>query len=161
VAEDLPRLARWLGQAHVFRWWHESPSLEATRGQYLPKIEGTEPTHCLIATWDDVPCGMFQHYMWDSFPDEAPKVRAQPGDAGIDYLIGVLEMTGQGFGPQMIGSFIDQIVLADPAVRGIRADVNAENVRSRRTLEKLGFDLVAGHDFIDQGERHVVYRRGR
>ena len=39
----------------------------------------------------------------------------------------------------MIGRFLDEVVLSDPQVIGVRTAVDADNRRSWRCLEKAGF----------------------
>ncbi len=161
AADDLPRLTRWLNEPHVTRFWEGPRDLEAVRQKYLPRIEGAEPVHCKIVCWDGVPCGMFQHYPCDHDPEWANTVGALAGEVGIDFLIGEEVLTGRGLGPQMLAVFLEQEVLADPAVTGVRADINAGNRRSRRVLEKLGFAHEAGRDFSEDGVRYVIYRASR
>ena len=67
--------------------------------------------------------------------------RVQPGEAGIDYFIGEPDCVGHGIGPLVIGRFLDEVVLSDPRVTGARTSVHADNRRSWRGLEKVGFTL--------------------
>jgi aminoglycoside 6'-N-acetyltransferase len=161
AAGDLVRLTRWLNEPHVTRFWTGPRDSEAVRAHYEPRIAGVEPVLCRLVSWDGEPCGMFQHYRWASFPAEAARIGARPGEAGIDYLIGEPALTGRGLGPVMLGAFLEREVLADPGVTGVRVDVAAENHRSRRVLEKLGFSYRAELDFPDAATISVVYHRPR
>jgi RimJ/RimL family protein N-acetyltransferase len=159
AAADLPLLDRWLIRPHVARWWNPPGDIQA---QFLPRIEGTEPTHCLIGSWDGTPSGMFQHYMWaEEATGWAARVGARPGEAGLDYFLGAVEQTGHGLGTAMLSAFLDTVVLADPAVAAVRVDIDARNLPSRRVVEKLGFHVEPSCDFIDDGWLCKVYLRPR
>ena len=68
---------------------------------------------------------------------------AAPADLaaiGLDYAIGLPELTGRGLGPQLIWSYLRDVVLpAHPAVTEAVACPAAANGRSVRALEKAGF----------------------
>ena len=63
---------------------------------------------------------------------------------------------GFGYATELMSSCID---IADhaPELREVRAFARPENVRSRRVLEKAGFEVVK---FVPEMER-LLYRRGR
>jgi aminoglycoside 6'-N-acetyltransferase len=161
AAGDLARLTGWLNQPHVTRFWQGPRDPAAVRAHYGPRIDGTEAVHCLVVSWRGRDCGMFQHYRCEVDPAWSGRVGASPGDAGIDYLIGERSLIGRGLGPIMLAAFLDQHVLVDPAVTGIRVDIDAANLRSRRALEKLGFNRVPERDFCEDGATSVVYQRPR
>jgi RimJ/RimL family protein N-acetyltransferase len=63
-----------------------------------------------------------------------------PDAVGIDYAIGVAELTGRGVGPQLIWSYLRDVVLpAHPTARQAVACPDVANRRSIRALEKVGF----------------------
>ena len=45
---DLPRVAAWLAEPHVARWWNLPSGLDGVRAKFLPRIAGDEPTHMLV-----------------------------------------------------------------------------------------------------------------
>jgi RimJ/RimL family protein N-acetyltransferase len=80
-----------------------------------------------------------------TYPGAGPPspAAAESDAAGIDYLIGVQGLTGQGLGPQLIWNYLRQVVFpARPAVRRVIASPEVANVRSIRALEKAGFRVV-------------------
>ena len=159
---DLPLMCRWLCAAHVHRWWHDSCEPAAVSAEYLPCIEGTEPSHLLIAELPTGPVAFLQWYRWADYPDHARKVGAAPDEAGFDYLIGEAANCGQGLGTRLIGALIQRIREQDPTVGGFVVDPEEANTASRRVLEKNGLRLVAVTQIEDPEERpggpSAIYR---
>ena len=156
VAADLELCARWLSAEHVRPWWETPADLPA----YF--LDEREPVRRYLALLDGRPIGFLQSYRWADHPAEAAAVAAEPGEVGLDYLIGELELVGQGVGPAMLAAFLDQLAFADQAVTGVRVDVSPGNRRSWRCLQKVGFHRVgpAGPMPGEPG-RHDVYLRER
>jgi aminoglycoside 6'-N-acetyltransferase len=141
--EDLSLLQEWLSAPHVARWWGAPKTLAEVTAEYQPGIDGDEPTWHYIVRLDGRAIGMIQWYLWSSYPDEREDgdIGVQPGEAGVDYLIGEPDCIGLGIGPLLIRQFLETVVFADPSVLGVRTSVDAENRRSWRCLEKLGFTV--------------------
>jgi RimJ/RimL family protein N-acetyltransferase len=141
--ERLPQLQAWLSRPHVAHWWGEAPTFEQTQAKYLPAIEGHEPTWRYLVLLSGRPIAMVQWYLWSSHPGpgEEGDIGVEPGEAGVDYFIGEAELIGKGLGPRMLSQFLEQVVFADARVSAVRTSVHAENRRSWRALEKIGFDL--------------------
>lgn len=146
---DLPLLCRWIGEPHVQRWWHDSSEPAAVSAEYLPCIQGSEPSHPLIAELPAGPVGFLQWYRWADYPDYARKVGAGPDEAGFDYLIGEAALCRKGLGTRLIAALIDHIRGQDPTVGGFVVDPEQANTASRRVLEKNGLLLVATTDIAD------------
>jgi aminoglycoside 6'-N-acetyltransferase len=155
TAADLPLLCRWLGAAHVHRWGHDSAEPAAVAANYLPCIEGVEPSHPLIAELPAGPVAFLQWYRWADYPDHARRVGAEPDEAGFDYLIGEEARCGQGLGTRLIAALIRFVRERDPAVGGLVIDPEQANTASRRVLEKNGLHLVAVKQ-IDDPDGHPV-----
>jgi aminoglycoside 6'-N-acetyltransferase len=139
--DDLPQMQAWLSEPHVAAWWGVPKTLAEVETEYRPGIDGVEPTWHYIVELGGRAIGMLQWYRWSSYPDEEEDgdIGVLPGEAGIDYFIGEQEMIGAGVGPLMIGRFLDEIVLCNPDVTGVRTSIHADNRRSWRCLEKVGF----------------------
>jgi aminoglycoside 6'-N-acetyltransferase len=155
--EELPHLQAWLSEPHVSVWWGAPKTLAEVEAEYRPGIDGIEPTWHYIVSVDGRPIGMVQWYLWSSYPDEKEDgdIGVQPGEAGVDYFIGEPDMIGRGVGPLVIARFLDEIVFANnPDVTGVRTSIHAENRRSWRCLEKVGF--VRG-DAIPHPTGHSQY----
>ena len=95
-----------------------------------------------VAVVDGRDAGFLQHYRIGDYPDYAAAT-GLPEAAGLDYAIGLPELTGRGLGPQLIWSYLRDVVRpAHPAARQALAGPDAENRRSVRALEKAGFALA-------------------
>ena len=140
---DLPLMCRWLGQPHVQRWWHDSAEPADVSAEYLPCIQGAEPSHPLIVELPTGPVGFAQWYRWADYPDYAQQIDARPDEAGFDYLIGEQACCGHGLGTRLIAALIRCIREQDPTVGGFLVDPEQANTASRRVLEKNGLHLVA------------------
>jgi aminoglycoside 6'-N-acetyltransferase len=148
---DIPLVTEWLAREHVSAWWDEPPNVEQ---QYF----GEDPVSAFIAELDGRPVGMVQRYRWANYPTEATAVDARPGEAGVDYFIGEPELTGQGFGRAMLSAFLSQLVFSEHDVSGVRVDVDIENKRSWRCLERLGFEREGNARQLAGNPRpHYVY----
>lgn len=163
TAADLTLVSQWFSAAHVQRWWHESSDLAAVRSQYLPCIEGSVPTHLLLAELPAAPLGLAQWYRWSDYPDHAHSLGADPDEAGFDYLIGSEDLCGLGLGTQLIAALIAHIRAQEVSVAGFVVDPELANTASRRVLEKNGFELVAVKSIPDPDAHPIgptaIYRR--
>jgi aminoglycoside 6'-N-acetyltransferase len=160
---DFPLMCRWLGAAHVHQWWHDSFEPAAVSAEYLPCIEGTEPSHPLIGEAPSAPVAFAQWYRWADYPDYGRQIGVEPDEAGFDYLIGEQAQCGQGLGTQLIAALIRLIREQDRAITGFVVDPEQANIASRRVLEKNGFHLVAVRQ-LDNPDGHpvgpsAIYRR--
>jgi aminoglycoside 6'-N-acetyltransferase len=149
TAADLPLMCRWLGEAHVHRWWHDSAEPAAVSAEYLPCIEGVEPSHPLIAELPTGPVAFLQWYRWADYPDYGAQLDARPDEAGFDYLIGEQAYCGHGLGTRLIAALIRRIREQDPTVGGFLVDPEETNTASRRVLEKNGLQLVGVKQLVD------------
>ncbi len=147
--EDFELLSTWIGQPHIQKWWHDSPKLEDVVADYAPCIDGTEATRVYIVSLDDKPMGMIQCYLTDDYRDEVPDWDAA-GFVGIDYLIGVPQLVGQGHGSAMIKAFIDEVVRPEyPSAKGVVSDPEVANLASVGALRRAG---LVPHKIIPKGE---------
>jgi RimJ/RimL family protein N-acetyltransferase len=137
--DDLPDLVAWMHAPHAVRWFYENVDLPAAERKYGPRIDGTSPTRVHVVLIGGRACGFIQHYLVGDYPDYS-RTSGEPEAAGIDYIIGVEGLTGQGLGPQMIWSYLRQVVFAArPEVSRVIASPEVANVWSVRVLEKSGF----------------------
>jgi RimJ/RimL family protein N-acetyltransferase len=135
---DLPLLHEWLQRPHVRRWWRDRETWEQVESHYGPALDGDEPTDHYLIVLDGRPIGMIQTYLAADYADEWP-IGAEPGIAGVDIVIGEEELTGQGLGPRVLRTFVDEIVFADPSVVACVAGPDVRNARSIRAFENAGF----------------------
>lgn len=129
--EDFPRLANWLAEPHVAKWWGE-PSTELASIEEAMTSAETRP---MIVELDGEPIGYLQSY--DPHLEEGHPYQDQPkGTLGIDISIGIAELTGKGH-----GSAIIRQLSARGATR-IVIDPDPENVQAIRAYEKAGFRYI-------------------
>jgi len=166
---DLALLRRWLTAPHVAAWWGAPPADgEATAAKYGPLIDGDDPTEMFVVVVDRRPAGVIQRYRIDDEAEWraalAPAVDAS-GMAGIDYLIGELDLVGRVVGPAMISTFLASTFERYPDCRAVVVDVDPENRASWRALEKAGFRRIYDGDLFDPEEgvtaRTLVHRIDR
>ena len=110
----------------------------------------------------DQPIGFIQWYLIDDNPEWKAALAAVVNvvdAAGIDYLIADPELVGQGLGSTMIDQFVAERRSAHPHVRAVVVDIDQENRRSWRAIEKAGFRRVwAGElDSDDPSEAGPCY----
>jgi RimJ/RimL family protein N-acetyltransferase len=159
VAEaDLDVIARWLGEPHVARWWLTTTTVEDELADIRRSMTGEEQTEVLVAEMDGTPVGWCQWYRWWDSPAEAAELEADADDLGIDYAIGDPEAVGRGVGTRMIAELVAR-VRARSAGGAIICEPDAQNLASRRVLEKNGFDLVAVRALTFEAEPlNAIYR---
>lgn len=141
--EDLERVAAWLRQPHVARWWLPGTSLEAELAKIASRVVAGEGarTHMLAVTEDDRPIGWAQWYRWADYPAEAAATGAEPGDIGLDYAIGEPEAIGRGVGRAMIAALVLHVRGIHPGA-GILVGPEAANRPSCAVLAGNGFRLL-------------------
>lgn len=136
----------WLAAPHVAPWWGEDPDPAAVEAKYGPEVDGTDPrTELFIVDLDGTPVGMVQRYRVADYPEwiESLGPTGAPADAaGMDYLIGDPTLVGRGIGAAMLGEFAELTLARYPDVSAMVVDVDPENRRSWRVLEKIGFARI-------------------
>jgi aminoglycoside 6'-N-acetyltransferase len=162
TADDIPLMCRWLAAEHVHRWWHDSAETADVAAEYLPCIEGVEPSHPLIAEVPSGPVGFAQWYRWAAYADYGNQLGAAGDEAGFDYLIGEAAWCGRGLGTRLIAAVMRHIREQDRTLGGVVVDPEETNAASRRVLEKNGLSLVRVVQVVDPNNPLVgpsaVYR---
>jgi 8-oxo-dGTP pyrophosphatase MutT (NUDIX family) len=139
AARDLPSLVAWRHAPHAARWFPERLDLAAAELKYGPRIARQSPVRVHVATVDGSDAGFLQHYRVGDY-DEYAAATGLPDAVGLDYAIGVPQLTGRGLGPQLIWSYLRDVALpAHPAARHALASPDVANHASIRALEKAGF----------------------
>jgi len=140
---DLPRLARWLAEPHVAQWWRDSADLTSVRAQYLPAIEGTDPTEIFVIEVAGQPAGLIQQYLVADEAEWAQAIEAtgtaSGNAAGIDYLIGEPALTGHGHGTAAIVAITARAFGRYPEADVVVAAPQQANPASWRALERAGY----------------------
>jgi 8-oxo-dGTP pyrophosphatase MutT (NUDIX family)/RimJ/RimL family protein N-acetyltransferase len=142
AGSDLPNLVAWRQAPHAVRWFPERLDLAAAERKYGPRIAGQSPVRVHVATADSADAGFLQHYRVGDH-QEYGAATGLPDAVGLDYAIGVPQLTGRGLGPQLIWSYLRDVALpAHPAARHALASPDIANHASIRALEKAGFTQV-------------------
>jgi aminoglycoside 6'-N-acetyltransferase len=159
---DFPRLAQWLAMPHVAPWWSDEPTVTALEGTYGPVVDGSDPTDAFIVELDGRPVGFVQRYRLDDYPRWAGSLGIERA-AGIDYLIGVPELTGVGLGPIIVESITTMTFARYLDVDTMAVAVQQANHRSWRALEKAAYQrvftgMIESDDPSDAGPSYVYVR---
>ena len=160
TADDLPQIDEWLRRPHVARWWPRDDETPAyVLAEYLPAIQGRDPTDNFVIVVDDRRVGMIQWYLVCDFPEWEEILEVGEGVAGVDLLIGEEDAIGRGLGPQILTSFVADVVFAREGTRAVVAGIEPENARSLRAFEKVGFRFA--FDYDEEGRPHRLLRLER
>jgi len=151
--DDLPQIEKWLRREHVARWWRDD--VDESLSEYRAALEGRDPTDHFVVVADGRDVGMIQTYLVSDNPEWDAIVQVGEGVAGVDILIGEEELIGRGLGPQILSSFVRDVVEA----RSVVATVEEGNRRSWRAFEKAGFRHV--RDVEEDGLPHRLMRFDR
>ena len=140
--DDLPLLEPWLHAPHVDAWWHEPLDADGVRAKYVPRIDGSAPTHVYVVVFGSRPVGWIQWYRWCDYHEHAAQLGAAPDEAGVDLAIGDMDALGRGIGPRALRLLVERVLFADPTIAGCVSDPEAANARSLRAFQKAGFAVV-------------------
>ena len=156
---DFALLARWLAEPHVAKWWQSPATAEYVEEHYGPRVDALEPTEVFVIEVDGMPGGIIQRYLLADYPGWASAIGLVDA-AGIDYLIGEVELTGKGLGTRAIGQFTARVWERYPHVTVVVAAPQQANVASWKALERAGFERTwAGQldsdDPSDEGPSYV------
>jgi aminoglycoside 6'-N-acetyltransferase len=154
---DLPLVEEWLRREHVKRWWRDD--IDESLAEYRRTIDCREPTDHFLIAFDDRPIGMIQTYLVSDYPEWDEVVRVGAGVAGVDLIIGEVELIGVGLDPRVLVQFARDVVFARAGVDAVVATVEEPNHRSWRAFEKAGFRYV--RDVEEDGLPHRLMRLDR
>ena len=165
---DFVLLGSWLAAPHVARWWGEPADPASIEATYGPSVDRAEPGRCFLVERAGRPVGLVQCYRLADYPAwqrSLTPARVPTEAAGIDYLIGPVDLIGTGLGPVVIDRFVAAVWARYPEAPAVVASVAQANRRSWRALEKAGFTrrwsgTVHSEDPSDAGPSHV-YQRDR
>jgi aminoglycoside 6'-N-acetyltransferase len=167
--DDFARLARWLSEPRVARWWNHDVSPEAIERDFGTSVDGGDATEMFVVQLDGEDVGLIQRYPIAAYPEYVQELSlvcpVPQGALSIDYLIGDPAARGRGLGAAMIGAFVAKSWAAHPAARDVVVPVAAGNPASWRALERAGFTRIAEGPLepdhpVDPPD-HVVYRLAR
>jgi aminoglycoside 6'-N-acetyltransferase len=159
---DFGLLAKWFSLPHVAPWWSDEPTVDAVEASYGPTVDGSDPTEGFIIELEERPVGFVQRYLLDDYPAWCETLGIKRA-AGIDYLIGSVELTGVGFGPVIVDAFTTLTFERYADIDRMAVAVQQANYRSWRALEKAGYDrvfegMIVSDDPSDAGPSYVYVR---
>jgi len=137
---DIPLLHHWDGLPHIqaakgdedWQWEKELPESPPWREQYIAELNGR-------------PIGFLQ--IIDPFEEETHYWGDVPeGRRAIDIWIGEEDALGQGHGTKIMQQAITRC-FGDPSVTAVLVDPMAENQRTHRFYERLGFRFLESRRF--------------
>jgi aminoglycoside 6'-N-acetyltransferase len=159
--DHLAQIDAWLRRPHVARWWPRADeTYEHVLTEYLPAIEGRDPTDNYLIVVDERPIGMIQTYRVSDYPEWESILHLGPGVAGVDLFIGEEAAVGRGLGTQIIRAFVSEIVFARDDTHAVVAGIEPQNARSLRAFEKAGFELAFDYEEADRPHRLLRRNRG-
>ena len=139
---DAPRIALWMAQPHIQRWWHQSWSVERWAQEIERQTAGDHSVPCVAAVDSEEFCyvelyrvrrdRLAGYYSYDEH------------DWGVHVAIGDAARVGRGLGRQLLHAVSDAVLLADPACQRVVAEPDVENTPSVRAFVAAGF--------VQQGE---------
>lgn len=138
---DLPALTRWLGEAHVRRWWHADgePTTERIERTYGPRVDGTTPTRMWVVEVNGRSIGFVQDYRIRDYPEFA-LLAPDPDAVGLDYAIGEPGWVGRQLGARVLWAWAVRARQRFPDVTSYFAAPDHRNQASLRVLAKSGFE---------------------
>ncbi len=146
-------LVQWINAPHVALWWDGPADIDWVTKHYTCRLAENAGTRVYIAELGEKPIGFIKFYRFADYPDW-DKLFGIKNAAGIDYLIGEYELTGKGFGTQMIELATPIIFNRYPNVEVIIAGPKQDNHASCRSLEKAGFTLIENRHFQSDNPVH-------
>ena len=158
---DLALLCDWLGRKHVGAWWGASGDLNAVTAEYLPAIEGRDPTHLYLIVLRGRPVGLVQTYLLADYPEHEALVDVGTDAAGLDLFLGDESLVGSGLGSHVIRTFASSVVFARAETRTCVADPDVRNLASIRAFAKAGFTRVRDYYDPDDNAYHALVRLDR
>ncbi|MFD1713963.1 GNAT family N-acetyltransferase [Amnibacterium flavum] len=166
---DLPLLSGWLRLPHVARWWNEDAAPAAVEARYGPSIDGSDPTEVFLILHGGRPVGFLQRYAFGDEPDYRaelePVVHVSATDHSLDYFVGEPDALRRGVASGAVMLAVADLWREQPEAEHVVVPVHADNLASRRVLERAGFRLVAEGelepDNPSDDRRHVVFRIDR
>jgi aminoglycoside 6'-N-acetyltransferase len=140
----LPLLHGWLQQPHVRAYWDDGERTpEAVAAHYFAP-EHLQEVSSFVFWLAGRPAGYLQTYPVGP-GDEFAAYRHPDGRTwGLDLLIGEAALTGQGYGPAVLGAFMAYWSGHRP-VRRYLLDPDSRNARAVRAFERAGFALLGQH----------------
>ena len=137
VPSDAPRIALWMAQPHVRRWWHQGWSVERWAQEIEQQAAGEHSRPCVI-TLDAEEFAYVELYRVRH--DRLAEYYAYGNeDWGVHVAIGDSTRVGRGLGRQLLRTVADTVLRSEPACTRVVAEPDIENTPSVRAFAAAGF----------------------
>jgi RimJ/RimL family protein N-acetyltransferase len=126
----------------VRRWWDDgvrTPYPRAELDGYREALRGDDPTYHYIASLDDRPIGLFQHYRIADHAEYAHALALEDDAVGVDLFIGESDLIGRGIGPTALREFLRRVAMPFHRLAVCVIGPSVTNVAAIRAYEKAGF----------------------
>ena len=136
-------------------------ALDETVAEYLPAVEGLDPTDlfAIVAGGRDI--GLIQTYLVGDYPGVGDPDRSGRRGGRTRLSSSRTSLLGRGLGAEVIRLFVATVVFARAATRACVADPDVRNVASVRAFEKAGFTAVRTFFDPEDGQLHALMRLDR
>lgn len=135
--EDVALFENWLFVPHVAKWYHDPLDW---MDEVKKRNREFSFLHHFIAESEGKPIGFCQYYEYCHSQEDWHGNADIDGTYSIDYLIGVTEYLGKGYGKEMIRLLVEKVKLHHNAKR-IIVQPEPENKASCNTLLSCGFSF--------------------
>jgi RimJ/RimL family protein N-acetyltransferase len=137
VPADAARIALWMSQPHIQRWWQQDWSVERWASEISGQAAGEHSVPCVAAV-DEEDFGYVELYRV-RLDRLAEYYSYDEHDWGVHVAIGDVTRVGRGLGRQLLRALADAVLQADPACRRVVAEPDIENTPSIRAFGAAGF----------------------
>ncbi len=127
------------------RWWADPPREtypDDELEKYQRRIRGEDLVDVFFIRHRGRPIGLIQSYRIDDHDEYGTALALDTPSAGIDLFIGEPDLIGKGHGPELIRSFLRDIVFACSALDECVIGPSVRNASAIRAYEKAGFHFV-------------------
>ncbi|ADB32246.1 GCN5-related N-acetyltransferase [Kribbella flavida DSM 17836] len=138
TAADAGKIAWWMAQPHIQRWWQQDWSVERWAQALDAQAAGEHSIPCLAAL-EDEDFGYLELYRVRR--DRLAEFYAcAEHDWGVHVAIGDTARVGRGIGRRLLRSVADALLRADPRCDRVVAEPDVRNTPSIRAFAAAGFD---------------------
>lgn len=134
---DAPRIALWMSQPHIRRWWHQGWSVERWAQEIEQQAAGEHSTPYVVAA-DAEELAYVELYRVRH--DRLAEYYAYGSeDRGVHVAIGEVARIGRGLGRELLRWLAGEVLRAEPACSQVVAEPDIENTPSVRAFAAAGF----------------------
>ncbi|RZT26342.1 RimJ/RimL family protein N-acetyltransferase [Kribbella sp. VKM Ac-2569] len=134
---DAPRIALWMSQPHVRRWWHQGWSVERWAQEIEQQAAGEHSTpYVVVADAEEFAYVELYRVRHDRL---AEYYAYGEEDWGVHVAIGDVARVGRGLGRQLLRWLADEVLRAEPGCSQVVAEPDIENAPSVRAFAAAGF----------------------